>query len=518
MPQFNIHWKGYPHRHLPRIRVTSPHYGTVRPPRYAHFAALNACQLPYSLDLQRVRQQQEVRIRRKKQNIRESLRRIMTSSRSSQQIMSDIQLSGLESPREDLASKEPVNRELEVPIFTDQFTESPFYLSTDLVASSKIVRNPSLMSDERDCPLCSMHTANQTEVVDLKNSVKNKRQRGKARERVRREHDQVVPAGSVRKTSLYSRSPVLGKSRTYDPRLPVRSARRRTKSNSSKRNAIYQPKSIITKSKPAVTDNEQISTDLPIQQANRSSASSISTGASLQPGKRSVLPSRTPTQLLALKKFSRGLERHLIAQEAIRKACLNSSLSSSTFSADTVVEFVPYIGEFQAAGLAVTSTEQRRPVVQQSRREVVPLPLKEAGGKARALANKIEGTNNESPTVSHDGSGGGLYTDTMSSRTTVVAFSNCREPNIIVAYPARNISIKKALLPWLRKAQEPSSLSKSFPPNRPITDNNMRSPSESTCETCTTTILDFSPWPVKSERKQIKLSKWASNIIIVDLS
>jgi len=514
MPQFNIHWKGYPHRHLPRIRVTSPHYGTVRGPHYAHFAALNACQLPYSLDLQRARQQQDIRIRRKKQNIRGSLRRIMASSRLSRQIMSDIRLSGLESPREGLASKERVNRELEVPIFTDQLAESPFYLSSDLVASSKTVSNPSLMSDGRDCSLCSMYNANQTEAVDLKNSVKNKRQRSRARERDRREHDQVVPAGSVRKTSIYSRSPVLGKSRTYDPRLSVRSVRRRTKSTSSKRNAIYQPKSIIIKSKPAATDNEQISTDLPTQQANRSSASSIPTGVSPQPGKRSGLPSRTPTQLLALKKFSQGLKRHLIAQEAVRKACLSSSLSSSTFSADTVVEFVPYIGEFQAAGLAVTSTEQRRPVIQQSRREVVPLPLKEVGGKARVLANKTEGKNNESPIVSHDGSGRGLYTDTMSSRTTVIAFSNCREPNSIVAYPARNISIKKALLPWLRKAQEPSSLSKSFPPSSPITDNNMRSSSESTCETCTTTILDFSPWPVESERKQIKLSKWASDILL----
>jgi hypothetical protein len=87
----------------------------------------------------------------------------------------------------------------------------------------------------------------------------------------------------------------------------------------------------------------------------------------------------------------------------------------------------------QAARLAVTSTEQRRPVIQQSRREVVPLPLKEVGDKARVLANKTEGMNNESPIVSHDGSGGSLYTDTMPLRTTVIAFSNCREPNSIVA-------------------------------------------------------------------------------------
>jgi hypothetical protein len=154
--------------------------------------------------------------------------------------MSDIRLSRLESPREDLASKERVNRELEVPIFTDQLTESPFDLSGDLVASSGTVSNPLPMSDGRDCSLCSMYAADQAEAVDLKKSVKNKRQRSKVRGRVRGKHDQVVQAGSVRKTSIYSQSPVLGKSRTYDPRLPVWSARRRTKSTSSKRSSDGQ--------------------------------------------------------------------------------------------------------------------------------------------------------------------------------------------------------------------------------------------------------------------------------------
>jgi hypothetical protein len=56
------------------------------------------------------------------------------------------------------------------------------------------------------------------------------------------------------------------------------------------------------------------------------------------------------------------------------------------FSADTIVDFVPYITEFQAAGLVITSTEQRRPAVQQSRREAVPRLPKEIGNQEQTLA------------------------------------------------------------------------------------------------------------------------------------
>jgi hypothetical protein len=123
--------------------------------------------------------------------------------------------------------------------------------------------------------------------------------------------------------------------------------------------------------------------------------------------------------------------------------------------------------------------------------------------------------NSGSPIALHDGSSSGLYTDTTSSRITVETFSNCRESNTSVTYPTQNKPIQKTLLPWLRKAQEPFSLSQSSPPKGPTTSNSFRSSSGSTCETCVTTILDFSPWPIQNERKQTKPGKSACYIILM---
>ena len=45
MPQYNIHWKGYPHNHLPRIRVGSSHSGIIRSPSFVCPTAQQRCQL-----------------------------------------------------------------------------------------------------------------------------------------------------------------------------------------------------------------------------------------------------------------------------------------------------------------------------------------------------------------------------------------------------------------------------------------------------------------------------------------
>jgi hypothetical protein len=511
MPQFNIHWKGCPHRHLPRIRVASPHYGTTASRHFARIAALEACQLPYSLALQRARLQQRIRIRRRKQRSWESLKGITTPRRMSQRAMSNIWLSGRKSPRLDLLSNGEGNGELGATMFTNRLSTSPLCLSGDLIDSVGNLSNTSLVTDGRDDSISSIYATEPDEIIDLKLRGKANRQRSTINRRVGGKHDQFMSTDKVRKTSIHSRASVLRRSRTYDPRLPVERARRRTKSTSSKYDAVGQSRSISIVLKPARMEKKPISIDLSLQQATRGSTSSASTESNSQPAQLSGLPSRTPTQLVALKNFRRGLERHIIAQEAVRKACLSlSSPSSSTLSAKTVVEFVPYMAEFQAAGLAVTSTEQRTHVVRQSRREVVPPLPKDVGDKEQTPVNASGGMGNGSPIASHDGSGGGLHTDTTSSRTTLIAFSSCREPKSVVTYPTRNVASKKALLPWLRKAPEPPSLSQSIPANRINADNYMRSSSASTCETCATTIIDFSPQPIESERKQVEPGKWAS--------
>lgn len=507
MPHFNIHWKGCPHRHLPRIRVASPHYGTTASRRFAHIAALEVCQLPYSLAFQRARLQQRIRVRRRKQISRASLESITTPRRISQRARSNIWLSGLKSPRFDLLSNGEESGELGAPMFTNRLSTSPLRLSGNLVNSVDSSSKTSLVTDGRDDSISSIHASKPDEVIDLKLRGKKNRQRSTINRRVGGNHDQSVPTDRVRNTSIHRRASVLGRSHTYDPRLPVRKARCRNKSTSSKHDAVGQSLSISTMLKSATADNQPIALDLSTHQATRDSISSASTEFSSQSAQISGLPSRTPPQLAALKNFRRGLKRHLIAQEAVRKACLSlSSPSSSTLSANTVVEFVPYMSEFQAAGLALTSAEQRTPAIRHSRQEVVPLLSRSVRDKKETPANAREEMGNGSPIASHDGSGGGLYTEPTSSRTTLIAFSSCREPNNVVAYPTRN-KAKKRTLPWLRKAQEISSLSQSIPSNRMNVNNDMRSSSASTCETCATTIIDFSPQPIISEAKQNEPSK-----------
>ncbi|KAI9650119.1 hypothetical protein NHQ30_000132 [Ciborinia camelliae] len=72
--------------------------------------------------------------------------------------------------------------------------------------------------------------------------------------------------------------------------------------------------------------------------------------------------SRSPSQRRALKRFTRELELYLrIAKQAPKQTPISSaSLTSfSTQTIQTIQELTPYHAEFQAAGLAVTSAEQR---------------------------------------------------------------------------------------------------------------------------------------------------------------
>ncbi|KAL7629591.1 hypothetical protein AAE478_001113 [Parahypoxylon ruwenzoriense] len=77
---------------------------------------------------------------------------------------------------------------------------------------------------------------------------------------------------------------------------------------------------------------------------------------SMQP---SEIPSRTPSQLKALNRFTRQLEKYADAAGAAGKApVMTPTESESKMSYHTVQPLLPYRKEFLAAGLAVTSAEQ----------------------------------------------------------------------------------------------------------------------------------------------------------------
>ncbi|TGO08360.1 hypothetical protein BTUL_0213g00170 [Botrytis tulipae] len=89
--------------------------------------------------------------------------------------------------------------------------------------------------------------------------------------------------------------------------------------------------------------------------------------------------SRSPSQRRALKRFTRDLELYLQIAKQVPKQTPISSAPSNSFSTQTIQtiqEFKPYHAEFQTAGLAVTSSEQRNQPAQgvqsYGRRRTVP--------------------------------------------------------------------------------------------------------------------------------------------------
>jgi hypothetical protein len=73
-------------------------------------------------------------------------------------------------------------------------------------------------------------------------------------------------------------------------------------------------------------------------------------------------PSRTSSQSRAVQKFARELERYAAHTHASgRLADFTPTATGSKMSVETIAELLPYRAEFRAAGLAVTSKEQKTP-------------------------------------------------------------------------------------------------------------------------------------------------------------
>lgn len=69
--------------------------------------------------------------------------------------------------------------------------------------------------------------------------------------------------------------------------------------------------------------------------------------------------SRTPSQRKAIREFTKEISLYLEAARTQPEKSLIASPSTATISANTIAELKPFHTEFQAAGLAVTSAEQR---------------------------------------------------------------------------------------------------------------------------------------------------------------
>jgi hypothetical protein len=106
MPHLNIHWKGYPHRHLPRIRVSC--HSSVRSRSIAQVAAEQALQTTLSEALKKKRKKQRMKPSTRRQRAR--LSRALSSDARARRCASlrarhKIQAFGWNSSQAELTSK-----------------------------------------------------------------------------------------------------------------------------------------------------------------------------------------------------------------------------------------------------------------------------------------------------------------------------------------------------------------------------------------------------------------------------
>lgn len=322
MRDLKVHWKGYPQYRLPRIQLASNSLTSSYNRTLAHDAAKQVIVRPFSAALI------QARLKRKSRNCRRRLR----SSRSS---------SSAARAREQICAK------------------SSLMDSHDGAAPS-VAREAKTDSDINFC--------HSEEIVDVPTYWMPTRDDRKGPWRSLLRGD-TLPASHTFKASRVGPSgAAIGHRNYYTP-------------DQIGENRISYPKSDSTvegqQITALVTNEQHMSLGL-AQERQSQAGEKLSKPAKASPSHskgslvsaestisviQSILsntPSRTPSQRKALQQFTKGLELHIQATECLPKKLLIPSPSATTVSAKTVKELEPYQAEFQAAGLAVTSEEQRQ--------------------------------------------------------------------------------------------------------------------------------------------------------------
>ena len=185
--------------------------------------------------------------------------------------------------------------------------------------------------------------------------------------------------------------------------------------------------------------------------------------------------SRTPSQRKALKKFTREIELYLQACRSLPKGTFIAT--PTTLSARTIDEFRPYQAQFQSAGLAVTSDQQRRLSRFEAEQSPPPTPPKDdkmvlRKGKEKekrrepSYASGSTGTTVLGWTPPHEKTSPQPKTARQPSSEidhTIIGFTPPHER--VTSPPSRPpppapITPSKKSLPWLRKPEtSPESVS-----------------------------------------------------------
>ncbi|KAF7905646.1 uncharacterized protein EAF01_006167 [Botrytis porri] len=372
MVNFKIHWKGCPHRTFPRIDNTSnrPQPNFTRCTSHAN---KGTCEIHNCRALEQARRKERIEARnRRSRSLKTS---IVTRSqrRASKQVRREV--FGWESSSAKI-TRQDQESDTVLPLVESAVESSPTY-HPDKTTDETLIHSV----DGAGCSTFNKIKASITNKnIISQTGTRNNSTQLTGLDQIRRY--QANPGNSAPQESCTNNTRSLY--RKYNPSTrtsfvsPARSkaflaastlASLYEEQGSNHQNVI-QSSGVSISGDPSKKDISRNNTAL----IGASRLATLAQGKSFSSSVHSIVQSiashpssRSPSQRRALKRFTRDLELYLqIAKQVPKQTPISSgpSTSFSTQTIQTIQEFKPYHAEFQAAGLAVTSSEQRNKSVQ----------------------------------------------------------------------------------------------------------------------------------------------------------
>lgn len=388
MPNFNIYWKGYPHRRLPRIRVVPTRGTSVRTRSTVRAAATDTIRRPLGPELEREWKKQRFAFRRRRaRKSRSSSSAVRTRKLASLRARQHIQVFGWDP---EVASKVDTLKisshsssikpraEFTPPADPlDTATQTTVIDSHDGAAGSICRPKPV----ERGNIYSLMHVAEVPVYWTNRNAANRKKSSIASSRALRRagEYAHVGPLDPVSRRRTYRSPQRVGRSRTYDSRIDPRALLDRERPTKS---APVNPSSTTRRTASRLSPEKGAQGSPELRRVLESMVvKSKADPQSVTPSMKSIVQtllsnsaSRTPSQRKALKQFAKELELYLQAAKSLPKQTLVPSPSATTVSAHTIEELNPYRSQFHSAGLAVTSTDQKGESSAMARLKKAPSP------------------------------------------------------------------------------------------------------------------------------------------------
>ncbi|KAH7363841.1 hypothetical protein BKA65DRAFT_389855 [Rhexocercosporidium sp. MPI-PUGE-AT-0058] len=497
MPNFNIHWKGYPHHRLPRIRVVSARRNSVQSRSLPTSRQNSRIHSKIKNEKENKKQPFKIQFRRRRvRGSRASSSVVRTRRRASLRARHNIQVFGWDTPGAELASKvtteetgpgyrTPSPRSRSGATLRPEPQDNSIIPSTDGTASS-VARRPNLPKKKSENAYSLRHIAKVPVYWTADHPSKRENSAFNPDRLYSAQRAEPLQAASNR---ISSHRPTEG-SRTYDTRIdplsPIASQRRRTSVRPQIKHNTFRK--AATQVSPTRKDTGLGSPEFweAVRDYSQQSKARGKSTPSLKSVVQSLLSetaSRSPSQRKVLARFTKGIELYLQVAKGHPSQSLVSSISSRSVSAYTIEELKPYRSEFQSAGLAVTSAEQKGMAKLQKGLTPPPTPPKDDNheknrmlpmkknndsqksaqkGKLPSYASGSTGTTVLGWTPPHEKTYGRQPPMVQSKRpsastdNTVIGFTPPHEMYASPPRPARDApappqAATKKSLPWLRR-------------------------------------------------------------------